>query len=180
MNISARVGAAGRIALPGIEEMSRKMRDTAGETPALPFEETAGLFAVQNTERDAPWTDWSKMLQLHEEATSSSIHDPQSTIPPLLSHSCSFAFIRGMNISARVGAASPYRGGPFGERSLPKKKVVCSFSSTSMFNVHPPITLPLRIPWQSWRLRGNSFFRELKWSCFDKGRAPAYPSACEH
>ena len=47
------------------------MRDTAGETPALPFEEAAGLFAVQNTEWDAPWTDWSKMLQLHEEATSS-------------------------------------------------------------------------------------------------------------
>ena len=30
-----------RSALPGIHEVSRKMRDTAGGTPALPFEEAA-------------------------------------------------------------------------------------------------------------------------------------------
>jgi hypothetical protein len=32
-----RVGAAGRIALPEMKEVSRKMRDTAGGTPALPL-----------------------------------------------------------------------------------------------------------------------------------------------
>ncbi|MEN9534910.1 MAG: hypothetical protein RIR37_183 [Verrucomicrobiota bacterium] len=36
-----RVGAAGRIALPEMKEVSRKMRDKAGGTPARPFEETA-------------------------------------------------------------------------------------------------------------------------------------------
>jgi hypothetical protein len=28
------------------------------------FKESAGLFADQNMKRDAPWTAWSKMLQL--------------------------------------------------------------------------------------------------------------------
>ncbi|MFN6016965.1 MAG: hypothetical protein ACK49N_05270 [Verrucomicrobiota bacterium] len=43
-------------------------------------EEVADSSAIQNMERDAPWTAWSKMLQQHEEAACSSIHNPQSTI----------------------------------------------------------------------------------------------------
>jgi hypothetical protein len=40
-----RFGAAGRIALPG-EEVPRKMRGTAGGTPALPFEEAASSLSL--------------------------------------------------------------------------------------------------------------------------------------
>jgi hypothetical protein len=43
-----RIGAAGRIALPEMKEISRKMRDTAGGTPALPFEEAASSSLPQS------------------------------------------------------------------------------------------------------------------------------------
>jgi len=38
--------------------------------------------SVQNMERDAPWTAWSKMLQLHEEV-SREMRDTASGTPAL-------------------------------------------------------------------------------------------------
>jgi hypothetical protein len=53
------------------------------------FKESAGLFADQNMERDAPWTAWSKMLQLRGR---NGFFNPRSTIfLPLRVHLHSFA-----------------------------------------------------------------------------------------
>jgi hypothetical protein len=43
-----RVGAAGRIALPEMKEVSRKMRDTAGGTPALPLKKQLLRSTIHN------------------------------------------------------------------------------------------------------------------------------------
>jgi hypothetical protein len=78
-----RIGAAGRIALPEMKEVSRKMRDTAGGTPALPFEEAA-----------------------------SSIHNPQSTIPSSSAslRDLGDLAVNHSSWNRRREAASPYRG----------------------------------------------------------------------
>jgi hypothetical protein len=50
--------------------------------------ETAGLFADQNMKRDAPWTAWSKMLQLRGR---NGFFNPRSTIPSSLRPLATFA-----------------------------------------------------------------------------------------
>jgi hypothetical protein len=52
------------------------------------FKESAGLFADQNMKWDAPWTAWSKMLQLRER---NDFFDPQSTISSSLRPLATFA-----------------------------------------------------------------------------------------
>ena len=73
--------------------------------------------------------------EVKKEATSSSIHDPRSAI---LHDSRAFVFIRGLNISARVGAA--------GRVALPAKETRLQEARFKRRS---------RIPWRPWRLGGE-------------------------
>jgi hypothetical protein len=44
----------------------------------------------------------------------------------------------GLQFPAMMKKRQIIRADLWGQRSLPKKKAACSFSSTSMFNAHPP------------------------------------------
>ena len=81
---------------------------------SLQFQEKTEDFETEEARSEAASSKEQRVRQecrtsLARSASSSAIHDP-----PRLSHSCSFAFIRGLNISARVGATWPHR--PTGKR----------------------------------------------------------------
>ena len=81
---------------------------------SLQFQEKTEDFETEEARSEAASSKEQRVRQecrtsLARSASSSAIHDP-----PRLSHSCSFACIRGLNISARVGAAGPHR--PTGKR----------------------------------------------------------------